>query len=255
MSLTGKATKMDMRNFRILFPLLFLMLVIACRKSDFSSAGPSISVKTILDPFGEVIVNDIFDIEIRNDTLFSIEITGKKSILDKITFIAGENILEFYDGNSYQWLPDYPRPVVTLSFPDNISILLNAPAKIYSADTLRVNNLGINSTGGMADVDITVDAVNILLMTNYTDFGYYRLSGRAENSEILIFGSAQLKAEELLTKNSRVRNYSIGDCHVHASEKLTVLLGHYGNIYYHGSPGEIIIERMESRGRLVKAGP
>jgi hypothetical protein len=224
-------------------------------KSDFLNSGPDITEEIVLDPFGELIVNDIFKIELRNDTVFSIRIKGKKGILEKISFIQGENTLELFDGNSRQWLPGYLPPVVTVSFPEISTIRLNAPARVFTADTLMINNLGIYSTGGMADVDITLKANRISLTTNYTDFGYYILKGRTESSYVDIFGSAQLWAGELITKNSRVRNHSIGDCHVHASERLSVLLGHYGNIYYTGSPEEIIIEKMESRGRLYKLDP
>lgn len=231
---------------------LVFLLGTGCEKSIFFSSEQKVSKKIFLDPFGEMEVNDIFAIELRNDSVFSVELTGGKNLVDNISFSISENRLELKDNNSLKWLPDYPGVRLTVSLPDINVITLNAPARIFSADTLNVSSLSVISLRLLTETDLTVKASHIHLRTQTTDFGHYTFKGKSESSDLVIFGSAQLHAVELETSDARVRNYSTGDCYVHASNLLRVRLEHYGNIYYRGSPGEIIIERMNSRGRLIE---
>jgi hypothetical protein len=232
--------------------ILIFMLMPSCEKSFFFTSEPDITTKTILNPFTEIMVNGIFDIRLMTDTEYSIQMTGKTSILEKISFIQDGNSLILYDRNPLQWLPDYPRVILTISFPDLRTLTLNSPSRIVSEDTLRITSLDIISTGRMNELDLAVDASNIYLGTVTDDFGYYILKGNSVNVDFHIFGSARIKADDLRANNVSVRNYGIGNSHVYAAKSLRVWLGHYGNIFYRGTPDEITIELMNSRGRLIK---
>ncbi|MGF1586698.1 MAG: head GIN domain-containing protein [Bacteroidales bacterium] len=231
---------------------LFLVLILSCSKSEFLISEPDIVKEEILPPFGEIIVNSIFDIELGNSPEFFIKMTGKKDILENISFQVKDGALVLTDGNSFRWLPDYPRVHITISFPDINSITLNTPSNVFSNDTLNVSDLSIVSEGNISEIDLTVKALSVNLRTSWTNFGNYTLKGQAENSNISIFGSARLDALELQTNNARISNSSMGNCYVNVKGQLRVWLGHYGNIYYQGSPEEIIIEKMVSRGRLIQ---
>jgi hypothetical protein len=234
---------------------LLLVLILSCTKSEFLISEPDIEKEEILPPFGEIIVNSIFDIELKTSPEFSIKLTGKKGILENISFQVNDGALMLTDGNSFRWLPDYPRVRITISFPDINSLTLNSPSNVISIDTLNVSDLSIASDGNIAEIDLTVKALSLSLRTSWTDFGSYTLRGHADNSNLTIFGSARLDALELQTNNATVRNSSIGNCYVNVIGRLRVWLGHYGNIYYLGTPEEILIESMVSRGRLIQMEP
>jgi len=207
-----------------------------------------------LDPFGEIMIEDIFVIELKNDTVFSVRIESNEDIIDNISYRVENNRLVLNDNNSYKWLPDYPLAKLTISFPDISDININAPAKMFSKDTLTVDSLSLSAGAQLIDLDLIVNAKHIYLWTGSDNYGHYTLRGYTKSSDLRIYGSAQLYAGELKTEYAWVRNYSIGDCYVYAEKQLRVWLKHYGNIYYYGTPEEIIIEQKDSRGRLIPGG-
>lgn len=242
-------------RYQLVLPVVILMsgLLGGCEKSPFLRSGPEITRKVNLPPFGEIYAGNIFEIELSNDTLFSLELTGAENMLENIDYSIIDGRLELADNNSLQWLPDYPRIKLTISFPGNseITLTLAEPSYIFSKDTLVVSSLSLLPEGLLAEVDLTVDASYLFLRTRYDDFGHYTFRGKAGNTEFRFYGSAKVDAAELVAKKARVRNISIGDCYVNVTGQLRVWLIHHGNVYYSGRPEEVIIESMGSKGRLI----
>ncbi len=223
-----------------------------CEKGVFFRSGTETSEIIILEPFEEIVINDIFDIELQTGSGFSIQLTGKEKVLENILFEVADNRLELTDENSFIWLPDYPVVKLLITFPDISTININSASKIFSNDTLNIGRLSLLAGAQLIDLDLVVNASNIALRTGTDNYGHYTLRGYSKNIDLWIFGSAQLWADALVTESAKVRNYSIAGCHVYAREELRVWLEHYGNIYYYSSPEEIIIESEKSRGRLIQ---
>ncbi len=235
----------------IILILLLLMLPTGCEKSIFFSSGSEESKTIVLGRFVEIHVNGIFEIELKNDPEFSVQLTGKEKTLNNISIHEDNNILKLSDMNSLQWLPDYPRVKVTISFPDLKAITINEPAKLFSRDIINITDLHILVYSRLANIDLNLKASSIYFRTESNDFGYYTLKGYSDSTDIKIYGSTQLDASKLQSKIVRVRSYSTGGCYVYAENQLRVWLEHYGNIYYKGTPDEIIIESMTSSGNLI----
>ena len=238
---------------RSFLPALMLAAGIfhGCDKGVFFRSSPDVTKETTLSPFGGISVNSIFQIELRNDPEFSISMTGPESILENISFEVVDNMLEVSDGNPYQWLPDYPVVRIVITFPDLERIELNSAAAIYSLDTLDLAELLVVAMAQLIEFDLIVDAGRVYLRTGTDNYGHYTFRGKAELLELHVFGSSQVWAEQLLAGSARVRNFSIADCHIYAEDELRVWLEHYGNIYYYGSPEEVIVESDNSRGKLI----
>lgn len=262
MNLTGNTFVMNTidRSLRSLYILMASCILLtagiltACEKGIFSTDYTTVKEYN-LPPFGDINVNGIFEIELKNDTLYSLRMEGNGRLLDNISFFMDGDTLKLADDNSFKWLPDYPPARLIISFPDIRGIRLNSPSAVRTPDTLTLSRLSITSAGLTAEMDLTVDITNLFFTTSYDDFGYYILRGKSDNADIRIFGTAQLEAGGLRINNAWIRNYSTHDCRVRAENRLRVWLGHYGNIYYSGSPEEIIIELMDSRGRLIPIYP
>jgi hypothetical protein len=251
MNSTGKEFfRLLLRSF---FPALMLAAGIfhGCDKGIFFRSSPEVTKETILTPFGGISVNSIFQIELRSDPDFSISLTGPESILENISFEVVDNVLEISDGNSYQWLPDYPVVRIVITFPDLEMIDLNSASAIYSLDALDIADLTVIAMAQLIELDLIVDAGRVYLRTGTDNYGHYTFRGKTELLELHVFGSSQVWAEELAAGTARVRNFSIADCHVYAEDQLRVWLEHYGNIYYYGSPEEVIVESDNSRGKLI----
>ena len=150
-------------------------------------------------------------------------------------------------------MPDYPRTKLVISVPELRRIVLNSPSYVYSADTLSVTRLSVFSIGLVAEVDLTINTNYLYFTTDYNNFGNYILRGTVHEGDLRTYGSVHLDAKELSINNANVRNYSTGDSFVRVENRLRAWLGHYGNIYYSGSPAEVTIESMGSRGRLIQS--
>ncbi|TVR75427.1 MAG: hypothetical protein EA408_00340 [Marinilabiliales bacterium] len=250
MNLTGKSPNSFCRLIiAVLLPVTVLLQ--GCTKGVFFPDDPSV-IEYSLPAFSDLQINSIFEIELRNDSLYSVRLEGNRNILENISVNVEADTLKLSDDNTFTWLPDYPRTKLVISLPDLKRIWINSPSKLYSTDTLALVSLSIYSIGLLAETDITVNAGYLYFTTDYNNFGYYIFRGFAHEARFRTFGSAELDAGELIVNNANVRNYSIGNSHIHVENHLRAWLGHYGNIYYSGSPSEVIIESMNSRGRLIQ---
>ena len=227
-----------------------ILMISGCNKEIFT--GPETSVTKELKPFNEIIINSIFDIQLGNADTFLIELIGNEKIIKNIEYGISDGVLYLSDNNSGQWLPDYPHVTLNISFPDLERMTSEAPVKVFTNDTLHLKSFSFRSYGLLSEIDLVIKSDRFFLSTSSADFGYYKISGKSAHSDIRVYGSGQVDASALITDFSRVRNYSIGDCHVYVTKHLVAMLGHYGNIYYRGSPERITIERKESRGRLIE---
>ena len=253
MNLTGKYFGMQ-RGLALVFLIVVLNLLNGCGKSTFFPDDPA-SVDHTLPAFTDIHVNSIFDVELKNDSVYSIRIEGDKGLIENISFDVVADSLILSDNNSFSWLPDYPRSKLIIGVPELRRIWINSPSFVYSTDTLSLTRFSVFSVGLVAEVDLTLKANNLYFTTDYNNFGYYILRGAVHEADIRTYGSVQLDAKELSINNANVRNYSTGDSFVRVENRLRAWLGHYGNIYYSGSPDNIVIEYMESRGRLINLYP
>lgn len=223
-----------------------------CEKGVFFRTDTIIAESFVLDPFDEIMIEDIFVIELKNDSVFSVIIESSEDIMENISYDIKDNKLLLNDNNSYKWMPDYPFAKLTISFPCIRVLNINKASEVFSEDTLNIDQLSIFCNAQLIDLDLAVNAGHISLRTETDNYGQYTLRGSAESADLRVFGSAQLWADGLANKNAMVRNYSIGDCHISAEKQLKVWIEKYGNVYYYGIPEEIIVESMTSRGRLIK---
>jgi hypothetical protein len=254
--MNSKDERMNHHRINLHFMLLLLIFLAGylpgCEKGPLSRKHREISEKIILQGFEEVSVNDIFNVVLKNDTVFSVEFTGREDILKNVSLISPDNSLFIHDNNAFKWLPDYPRVTATISFPDLNILNINSASRISSPDTLFVSGLTIMANAQLIEADLILHATAISLVTGSDNYGHYTLKGFAHTSLFNISGSAQLWAGDLETGRAQVENRSTGDCYVNVNNELRVWLEHYGNIYYTGSPDHLIIESRTSRGNLIR---
>jgi hypothetical protein len=244
-------SKVNMPKRAIIHWLIIALLLLSACEKIFFKDDKIIHRDILTGQFRKIVINSIFDIELKNDSLHSITVIGNSNIIENISIDLHDGALIIADRNSFQCLPDYPKPKLLITFPDLDTLKLNSPVSLISSDTIRVNRLSIISTGNIAEIDLTLSASWLSFSTSWNDFGYHKFRGMADDAEFYFYGSAQLDASELLVCRALVNNESIADAYVNVTELLRVRLWHYGNIYYVNSPDSIFIEIMNSKGRLI----
>ncbi|MCF8226350.1 MAG: DUF2807 domain-containing protein [Bacteroidales bacterium] len=233
--------------------MILAMVVSSCEKIIFSDNGELVRLETEFESFSQISFYDIFDVEIAVDTVFSVSVETDEEFLDQISVTLDSGNLILNDHNVLKILTDYPRPFVRITLPYlNDHILLKAPVRITSSDTLRIPKLRIVSLGKAADIDLCIDTDHFQITTGSDNFGFYRVRGYSDNSRLWPRGSSIFDASELETKNCYVFNNSIGDCTVNVRGTLEAGLDRAGNIYYYGRPEEIVILEESGTGKLIQ---
>ena len=244
-----------MKSSALILLIGLLFTLYSCEKIILSDEGVDIDKVEVYEYFSKIAFYDIFEVELKTDSVFSVKLVSPEKFIENISIQLDSGELTFYDKNFARWLPDYPRPRVTISFPRlDDQVLSRSPLKITTADTLRLERLKLVLLGQTGEYDLLMD-VNYFQMVNSSDcFGYYYFRGKAKTAKIWPRGSSQVDASELITRNCNVYNNSIGDCFINASQKIEARLNTAGNVVYSGNPLEIIILEQSGSGRLIPSG-
>jgi hypothetical protein len=238
----------------LLFLCGTLMLFSACEKILLNKPGKKVTVNKLITPFSEISVYDIFDIELKSDSIYSLQLNGYSEYLENISFALDSGILKIRDNNKYKWFADYPRTKMVIGFPKIDLLSLEAPVHFVSADTLKMKKFVLICLGRTAEINLTLDVDYLELWTGSFDFGYYIFKGKAKSCLLWHQGNSILDARELESEICDAYNYSIGNSFVNVTTKLKVHLYSLGNIFYRGNPKEIIIADQSNKGQLIRIG-
>ena len=245
-----------MKYFQLLLLLLLFFLQSSCEKILFSDTGKLSSATYQYEKFTRISVYDIFDIELDNDSVFSVRLSGSEYLLPNISInLDSIGNLSVHDNNQHKWLPEYPRPKLKIVFPSlDEYMLIKAPVKITSTDTIKLKRLRFVFLGKSGEFNVQMDTPFFQMETGSDNFAKYVFGGVAHYAKIWARGSSIVDASLLQSDSCYVYNNSIGDCRVTASKKISARLNTLGNIFFTGNPSEIIIEEQSGKGRLINAG-
>jgi hypothetical protein len=245
-------------------PLRFLKLSIfilstltlnSCEKILYLNEGQAVEKVQAYDYFSKISFYDIFDVELKTDSIFSVKLVSPKKFIENIIIREDSGELVFYDENFARWLPDYPRPKLIISFPRlDDELFAQSPVKLTNYDTLRIDKLNLVFLGRTGETDIIMDVNNFKMVNSSDDVGYYYFRGKANSANIWPRGGSQVDASGLVTNYCIVYNNSIGDCYVNVLHKIQARLNTAGNVIYSGHPQEIIITEQSGSGRLLPSG-
>ncbi|MEX0981587.1 MAG: DUF2807 domain-containing protein [Bacteroidales bacterium] len=238
------------KGYIVVFIITFILT--GCEKVIFSGEGEVVILQEEFDSFSKISFYDIFAVELRSDSIFSVEIETRERYLDQISFSVDSGNLVLHDHNKVKWLPDYSWPVVRISFPElTDQILLESPVIMTTRDTLHAPSLNILSLGKTGDLNLAIDTDKFQFTTGSDNSGYYRFSGRTTYSKMWPRGSSIIDASGLEASHCYIYNNSIGDCTVRVNIKLEARLNTMGNVYYYGNPQEVFLIEESGSGRLI----
>lgn len=200
--------------------------------------------------FTHLEIDNIFNVYLQNDSTNTIMAEGPGNLMDKLELNVYNDTLFLNLGLNLSFL--YPSERINIYIPhDNLrGITVEEASSIFSLDTIR-GNVSVIIKGPIAFTDMKVNCNNFQFYTHYQTYGVYNFSGKANNSYLSCYKGSSIHAENLVSANAVVRNFSVGDIYVNVTEKLTAGIYNYGNIYYYGDP-EIEIREITSRGQIIK---
>ena len=239
---------------RIRFIFFYLLLIALLTSCDNDFDDNLLSQREVADiVFKQVRVNDVFNVVLKQDTDFRVEICAPESTINGIDCFVNGDTLELFDRNPRKWRTGYVTPQVTIYFPTLEYFRAYAPGNISTLGTIAQSNFKVFITRHIGTVNLNVDVENLSLFAGNTDnMGRYIVQGKANYAYFWMRNGCFLDAQNLELGSARVINNSYNNVYINIDSKLRVSLNSSGNVYYRGNPSEIIIEEQSSTGKLIK---
>ncbi|MDY0200653.1 MAG: head GIN domain-containing protein [Bacteroidales bacterium] len=238
--------------FRIVF-ICFAPLLSGCEALFFDDLSEIEQLTISNESFKHIVVSNSFNIVLKQQEDFSVTVEAPVELQDGVKVRIVNDTLTISDTNKYQWSPSYKIPCVTFSFPTLPSIHIKAPVNMQTVGVVKQPAFRLLTTAHTGTINLNVDVTSLSVGTGHTyDSGVFTVTGKAGNAFFWMRNSASLNASNLDSDNVRVINNSRGDSYVRTNGKLQVIINSHGNVYYSGTPNEIVIEELTSTGSLIR---
>ncbi len=228
--------------------IIFFFLTLSC-----DDPSDIITKNIEIRNFNQIYVNDIFDINIIQDSTCKIEIIAESNLIPKLKFSVDENrILHLNNDNSSRWADNYITPILNISIDTLRYITLNTPSKIGSQNTLLTHELIIVSKAEYSDISLNINCNNFFFACSETSGGELYVEGITNNFTTNQRGSYAINAENFISNFVYITQESIADCKIHVLKELNIEILRSGYIYYKGDPYKIEYLNEKAKEQLVK---
>jgi hypothetical protein len=244
-----------MRQF--FFLLGFLLLFASCGEngifSIFDDSGNIIQKKFDLPAFDYLHLKSVFDVVLIQDSVYAITIEGDEDILKKVSADVSDSVLTMENNYIPKWLkPKSNKVKLYLRLKSLKEIDVYETSNVESQDTLYLPVLGVIFHCKLAEANIIINCNSFYYWDDFPCGGMLTLGGKAKNLAIWNFALMAVDAQNLIADTAYIENHSKGDCRVRAENILRYSILGQGNIYYYGTPQQIIARDTTSSGKLIK---
>jgi hypothetical protein len=217
----------------------------------FVEQGNMVTENRSLPFFHVVKIDDVFDVQLMNDSVFGIEILAGKNIMPKITTVVRDSTLFISNEIRARWSRGYEKPELRVYFPSIRSLYIREPSNVFTVDTLACDNLIIYALADLQQVALTIKSWNFQFRSSHTASGVYVIRGRTWNSFLSAYAGCIIDAGDLETSYTTFVSHSIGDFTVNVGKALEGEIFNAGNVLYKGNPDIVQVERYSS-GKAIK---
>lgn len=233
---------------RIKLPLLLVVLIVFSCSKEQKIAERKIKIGS----FHTLTIDNRFDVILTQGTTESIEIVGHPGLIEKVFTDLDNGELRLTSNFKSAWLkPKNNRVKVYLTVVELKRINVNETGSLECANELIGEEIGLVTTGKLADVKLKLNYNTFYMWNNFPCGGKITLSGTCEELKIWNYALMQVDALELIATNSFIENYSKGDITISPQNQLTYRISGEGNIRVKGIPSFIEELGNEGTGELV----
>lgn len=237
--------------FQILILVFIFLLFSNCEgERCFYKSGKYTEKVILIDTFKQIHVYGMFDIELVQDTGYFIEGVGGENIIDNIEATLKNDTLDIFNYNSCFWLREYERPLLRIHFSDINQMNLYETSYVFSTDSIT-DDFRLTTQCMMAEINLLLNNKGFFFYVHHKTAGKYIFSGKTENLYLDGYYCSIIDASQLESKKATIKNHSIADFSVWATEQLNAEIYNTGNIYYRGSPSTII-DTVKASGKLIQ---
>jgi len=225
-------------------------MILSCQKNDDNYVlikSPS--------AFSAVELHSSFDVLLTEDSVYSINFTGKEDIVKGIEYSVTDSVLKIEDPRRSEWrTPKSNKITLHITSPDVKLLTTFEACNITSSSTLHYDELGLILGGKANDVSLDLKCKEFYYWGGSVTGGKITLSGSTEQLKLWNTGLIQVDAAQCQTNYCFIENKSRGNCEVTVSDKLDYSIFNIGDIIMHGTPP--IINKLEgdsnATGKLIQ---
>jgi len=225
-----------------------IILFNSCKKDTLTD-----NIYSDLIPFNEIELNCTFDVYLKEDSSFSINIIGDKNVIENVSYVIENNVLKINNDSKFKWLT--PRK-------NKIEIYINSkPLKFVSAkqtcfiktlSPITSDEFGIMLSNKANQASLELDCKIFYYWNNFPCGGKLTLYGNTESLKIWNYAIMSVDARNLNANNAIVENNSKGNCDVTVLNSFEYSIKGEGDINLYGSPPKIIEKQITSSGQLIR---
>ncbi len=235
--------------FLIFLPMVFLL---SCEENGFLDAGKEITISRELNDFNTVYVDDIFELELLQDTINKIEITTGEHLIDQIRTSISDTILSIDNTNHMRWSREYEGVKLRLHLKTLRKLRLNAPCDVTTANTISSYKIDVWNIANAGTIEMQVETVVFYFVNSSTSTGDFYFSGTTRIAGSWIRGSGHYNSMNLISELTNIHHSSIADAYVYSGDELNVWIDSKAKLYYTGEPDTVILEKNTRPEQLVK---
>lgn len=224
-----------------------LLLILSCKKDDKAD-----NIYYDLKPFSKIEINSTFDIFLKEDTLFSINIVGDKNIIESVTYFIDNDVLTIDNDRRFKWTtPKQNKIEIYISSMPLQRIYAHQTCFIKTLSPITSDEFGIVLSSKANEAELELNTKTVYYWNDFPCGGKLKLYGKTENLKIWNFAVMSVDAKDLFSNSAIVENNAKGDCIVNVTKRIEYSITGIGNIQLYGSPSEVVEKHVVSNGKLI----
>jgi len=238
--------------------LIIVIFITACNKPDapnfIKSTGEQTTETRTLSNFSTIDLKGKITLYLIKSTTNKVEITGGKNLLSKIKTDITDSTLTIDNNNTFNWVRSYKKAeiVVNLYFTNINKFYIRGEDKVYSKDSLNVDNLSLEVHSGITDINLIFNSKNLDIVI-HDGAGDVKISGKTNKLYTWNNGMALINFRNLQTNSIYFVGKSINKSYINCNGVLDIDLYENGDIYYYGNPTKINERNYSKEAKLIKA--
>jgi len=245
-------------NYKTYILLVVTLVLTACNKPNapniIKSTGEQTTEIRELNNFSTINLKGKITLYLIKSTTNKVEITGGKNLLSKIKTDITDSTLTIDNNNTFNWVRSYKKSEITVNlyFTKLNKFYIRGENKVYSNDSLKVDNLSIEVHSGLTNINLIFKSNNLDIVV-HDGAGDVKISGKTNKLYAWNNGMALVDYRHLQTNYIYFVGKSINKSYVNCDGVLDVDLYENGNIFYYGNPIQINERNYSEKAKLIKA--
>jgi hypothetical protein len=244
------------KNLLYIFIVFFLFSCDTESGSDcFKTSGTIITKNISLEDFSKVIFHEGIELEIKQGTENSIQISYGKNVISNITTDIIDNKLSIKNTTSCNLTRGFEPAKVILTAIDITEIRNASQFTVLSNEILRFDSLTLISENylidyvNVGDFDLHIENINLNIVTNNVSNFY--IIGKTDNLDIFFAaGTGKFNGEFLTSQNTHIFHRGINNIVINPIQQITGEIRGVGDIIAVNRPPLIDVQEFYT-GQLI----